>query len=57
MTDPESFSPESARLAIEEIFDALPKTRRMDHIGAFNEALVTLSRLSVGRDKNKEVRS
>lgn len=44
--EPEAFSPASAKLAAEELFESIPKTRRLDHIGALNEVLYTIERLT-----------
>lgn len=55
MSDEKPFSPKSARLAVEELFMAIPKSRRLDHIGAYNEALVVLGSLAKGLDENEEV--
>ena len=53
--EPDTFSPAGAKLAAEQLFEAIPKTRRMDYIGAYNEVLVTIECLAVGKDPNKSV--
>lgn len=40
------FSPNSAREAIDELFQALPKSKRLDHLGAFNEATIVVGQLA-----------
>lgn len=53
--EPENFSVAGAKLAVEQLFESIPKTRRLDAIGALNEALVTIEALGKGRDPNKAV--
>lgn len=54
--EPASFSPASAKLAVEELFEAIPRTRRGYHVGAFNEALVVIEKLAAC-DCNRDPRA
>lgn len=48
----EPFSLQAARECVETLFNALPKSRRMEHIGTLNEILVVLGRAitKLGKD-------
>jgi hypothetical protein len=41
--EPESFSFASAMLCVDELFNALPKSKRMQYLGHFNEVAVVLT--------------
>lgn len=44
--EPQSFSVASAEMAVNEMFEALTKPRRMQYIGHLNEVVVVLQRLA-----------
>ncbi len=51
---PASFSPASARLAVDELYQALPKSKRLEFLGHLNEILVVIDRLTVRAKVDKE---
>jgi hypothetical protein len=55
--EPESFSVANARQAVDEMFEALPKSRRGQFLGHLNEVLVVLDKLAKfhGGDPDKAV--
>jgi hypothetical protein len=56
-TRPAEFSPASARLAADELFQALPKTKRVEYLGHLNEILVVIEGLArkAGQDEDATV--
>lgn len=44
--EPTAFSPAGAIRSIEQMFQAIPKSKRLIYIGNLNEALVVIERLS-----------
>lgn len=52
---PEPFSPQNAIEAVEDLFEALTKSKRMEYLGHLNEVLVVLRELAKGRDPLKTV--
>lgn len=55
---PENFSPASARLCLEAIIDAIPKSRRIEYFGELNEigvVLGKLTKLANIQDENKAI--
>ena len=56
--EPQSFSVASAELAVNEMYEALTKPRKMQYIGHLNEVLVVLGKLANMADvtdKNKSL--
>ena len=56
-TEPESFSPNSARMAAEDLLEALPRSKKLQYLGNLNEILVVIERLAAKakHDKAKAV--
>jgi hypothetical protein len=43
--DPDSFSINSAKLCAEAIFNALPKSKQLQYLGALNELFIVLGKV------------